>query len=101
VAQTRLIQFVRDALALRRQLDEDPMFAGDVLHVLEQSLVDRDFHQQRDGVVGVFADANGRVYSIDSERAMLQPIRDAAEVAHIEINVDGSSIARWRAHCFG
>jgi hypothetical protein len=87
VARTRLIQFVRDAFALRRQLDEDPMFAGDVLHVLEQSLVDCDFHQQRDGASHVFADANGRVYSVDAERAMLQPIRDAAEVAHMRLTL--------------
>jgi hypothetical protein len=87
-----------------------------------QSLVDRDFHQQRDGVVGVFADANGRVYSIDSGRTMLQPIRDAAEVAHMRLTLMARALpgggtllwlkrsprmlhgkcvlAYWALHCF-
>ena len=90
VVRRRLLQVVKDHLALRRRLENDLVFQGEVLSKLQQLLADADFHSHH-GQVNHFARKDA-VFLVDAARCRLEPIRERRAILELKLVLAGPSM---------
>ena len=87
VVRQRLLQLVKGHLALRRRLEKDVAFQGEVLSKLEQLVADMEFRDQ----VNVFAREDA-AFLVDPTRCRLEPVRDRRAVLDLKLVLAAPSL---------